>query len=93
MHIDGCAAPNLGTYNRVCHRESQAKRGFEFGSVLIKNCLGLRVIVAAAFTATGAANTNHVSTTAFSANNTIIAGLIAYLKGSGLPNKIGRAHV
>ena len=26
LHFDGRAAPNLGIYNRVCHRESQAKR-------------------------------------------------------------------
>lgn len=88
LHFDGRAAPNLGIYNRVCHREAQAKRGYKFTSVLINSCLGIQVIVAAALTAMGAANTNHVSITAFGAINTVIAGLLTYLKGSGLPNRI-----
>jgi hypothetical protein len=88
LHFDGRAAPNVGIYNRVCHREGAAKRGFKFASVLINGCLGLQVIVAAALTAMGAANTNHVSITAFGAINTVIAGLLTYLKGSGLPNRI-----
>jgi hypothetical protein len=88
LHFDGRAAPNLGIYNRVCHREAQAKRGYKFASLLINSCLGLQVIVAAALTAMGAANTNHVSITAFGAINTVIAGILTYLKGSGLPNRI-----
>lgn len=88
LHFDGRAAPNLGIYNRVCHREAEAKRGYKFASLLINSCLGLQVIVAAALTAMGAANTNHVSITAFGAINTVIAGLLTYLKGSGLPNRI-----
>jgi hypothetical protein len=88
LHFDGRAAPNLGIYNRVCHREAEAKRGFKFASMLINSCLGLQVIVAAALTAMGAANTNHGSITAFGAINTVIAGILTYLKGSGLPNRI-----
>lgn len=88
LHFDGRAAPNLGIYNRVCHREAQAKRGFKLASLLINGCLGLQVIVAAALTAMGAANSNHVSITAFGAINTVIAGILTYLKGSGLPNRI-----
>ncbi|KAF2632111.1 hypothetical protein BU25DRAFT_321465, partial [Macroventuria anomochaeta] len=54
LHFDGRAAPNVGIYNRVCHREAEAKRGFKFASILINSCLGLQVIVAAALTAMGA---------------------------------------
>ena len=64
LHFEGRAAPNLGIYNRVCHREAQAKRGFKLASLFINGCLGLQVIVAAALTAMGAANTNHVGITA-----------------------------
>ena len=67
LHFEGRAAPNLGIYNRVCHREAQAKRGFKLASLFINGCLGLQVIVAAALTAMGAANTNHVGITAFGA--------------------------
>ena len=88
LHFDGRAAPNIGIYNRVCHREAEAKRGFKFASILINSCLGVQVIVAAALTAMGAANTNHRSITAFGAVNTTIAGILTYLKGSGLPNRI-----
>ncbi|KAF2866652.1 hypothetical protein BDV95DRAFT_441167, partial [Massariosphaeria phaeospora] len=88
LHFEGRAAPNLGIYNRVVHREQQAKRGYKFSSILINTCLGTQVIVAAALTAMGAANTNHVSITAFGAINTVIAGILTYLKGSGLPNRI-----
>ncbi|KAF2833144.1 hypothetical protein CC86DRAFT_414901 [Ophiobolus disseminans] len=88
LHFDGRAAPNLGIYNRVCHRESQAKRGYKFAAMLINGCLGLQIVVAAALTAMGAANSNHVGITAFGAINTVIAGILTYLKGSGLPNRI-----
>ncbi|KAF2267778.1 hypothetical protein CC78DRAFT_530556 [Lojkania enalia] len=88
LHFDGRAAPNLGIYNRVCHREQEAKRGYKLSSLLINGCLGVQVIVAAALTAMGAANSNHVSITAFGAINTVIAGILTYLKGSGLPNRI-----
>ncbi len=36
----------------------------------------------------GAAKSSHVAITAFGAINTVIAGLLTYLKGSGLPNRI-----
>lgn len=88
MDFEGRAAPNLGIYNRVCHREHAAKKGYKFSSWLINSCLGLQVVVAAALTAMGAANTNHVSITAFGAINTVIAAILTYLKGSGLPNRI-----
>jgi hypothetical protein len=72
----------------VCHREAQAKRGYKFATLFINGCLGLQVIVAAALTAMGAANSNHRAITAFGALNTVIAGILTYLKGSGLPNRI-----
>lgn len=60
LHFEGRAAPNMGIYNRVCHREAVAKRGYKIASLLINSCLGIQVIVAAALTAMGAANSNHV---------------------------------
>jgi hypothetical protein len=88
LHFDGRAAPNLGIYNRVCHREAKAKLGFKFASILINSCLGIQIVVAAALTAMGASNTNHPTITFFGAVNTCIAGILTYLKGSGLPNRI-----
>jgi hypothetical protein len=88
LEFDGRAAPNLGIYNRVVHREQEAKRGYKFAAVLINGCLGVQIVVAAALTAMGAANSNHVGITAFGAINTVIAGLLTYLKGSGLPMRL-----
>ncbi|KAF2691016.1 hypothetical protein K458DRAFT_412333 [Lentithecium fluviatile CBS 122367] len=88
LHFDGRVAPNLGMYNRVVHREQQAKRSYKFASIMINSCLGVQIIVAAALTALGAANSSHRAVTAFGAVNTVIAGMLTYLKGSGLPNRI-----
>ncbi|KAF2279428.1 uncharacterized protein EI97DRAFT_371271, partial [Westerdykella ornata] len=82
------AAPNLGIYNRVIHRERQAKQGYKFAAVLINGCLGVQIIVAAALTAMGAAGSSSSGVTAFGAINTVIAGLLTYLKGSGLPMRL-----
>jgi hypothetical protein len=72
----------------VVHREQEAKNGYKYSSFLINGCLGLQVIVAAALTAMGAAKSNHNGVTVFGAVNTVIAGLLTYLKGSGLPNRL-----
>src|SRR4051812_10005646 len=75
LQFDGRAAPNLGIYNRVVHREQESKRGYKFSSFLINGCLGTQIIVAAALTAMGAAGGNRAGVTAFGAINTVIAGL------------------
>jgi hypothetical protein len=84
----GRAAPNLGIYNRVVHNEQEAKRGYKRFSWLINCCLGLQIVVAAALTAMGAAGASHSAVTVFGAINTVIAGLLTFLKGSGLPNRL-----
>ncbi|KAH7033075.1 uncharacterized protein B0I36DRAFT_320723 [Microdochium trichocladiopsis] len=78
-------AANLGIYARVVHAEQKAKDSFKVFSVIINGCYFLQIIVAAALTAMGAANANNKAITAFGAFNTIIAGLLTFLKGSGLP--------
>lgn len=88
LQFDGRAAPNLGIYNRVCHREQEAKRGYRFAAILINGCLGIQIAVAASLTALGAANSSRGLITAFGAVNTVIAGLLTYLKGSGLPMRL-----
>lgn len=69
-------------------REVKAKRQYKVFSTLISTCLGLQIIVAAALTALGAANGSHSAVTVFGAINTVIAGFLTYLKGSGLPNRM-----
>lgn len=86
------AAPNLGIYTRVVANEAKAKKGHKFYSWLINGCLGVQVIVAAALTALGAAGASHSAITAFGAINTVIAGVLTFLKGSGLPNRLKYYH-
>jgi hypothetical protein len=83
----GRPAPNLGIYVRVVRNEQSAKIGFKYFSWLINGCLGLQIIVAAALTALGAAGGSRGAVTVFGAVNTVIAGILTFLKGSGLPNR------
>ncbi|OBT82372.1 hypothetical protein VE02_08751 [Pseudogymnoascus sp. 03VT05] len=86
------AAPNLGIYTRVVANEAKARKGHKHYSWLINGCLGVQVIIAAALTALGAAGANHSAITAFGAINTVIAGVLTFLKGSGLPNRLKYYH-
>lgn len=86
------AAPNLGIYTRVVANEAKSKKGHKYYSWLINGCLGVQVIVAASLTALGAAGANHSAITAFGALNTVIAGVLTFLKGSGLPNRLKYYH-
>lgn len=81
-------APNLGIYPRVVQAERSSGRGYRFFNIAVNGCLGAQIIVAAALTALGAANGSRTAVTAFGAINTIIAGLLTYLKGTGLPNRL-----
>lgn len=81
-------APNLGIYARTVRAESHAALMYKIVSTLINSCLGLQIIVATALTALGAASGPHTLVTILGAINTIIAGFLTYLKGSGLPNRL-----
>lgn len=79
------AADNIGLYARVVHSEQTAKDSYKVFSAAINACYFLQIIVAAALTALGAANADNKAITAFGAINTVIAGFLTYLKGSGYP--------
>lgn len=81
-------APNVGIYTRVVRAESEAAKRYRFHAMLINICLGIQIVVAAALTALGAASGPHDAITAFGAINTIVAGILTYLKGSGLPDRL-----
>lgn len=82
------AAPNIGIYARVVRCERVAAKGYRMFNLLINTCLGTQIIVAAVLTALGAADGPHSAVTGLGAVNTIIAGFLTYLKGSGLPNRL-----
>ena len=87
--LEGVNRPvsNVGIYTKVVRHEKQAGREYKFFRLLINTCLGVQLIVAAALTALGAGNGPRAFVTAFGAINTVIAGFLTYLKGSGLPNR------
>ncbi|EED22289.1 conserved hypothetical protein [Talaromyces stipitatus ATCC 10500] len=80
-------APNVGIYTRVVNAEQAAAFRYRVFNILINTSLGIQIVVAAALTAIGAANGPHGAVTAFGAINTIMAGILTYLRGSGLPHK------
>ncbi|KAJ5765779.1 hypothetical protein N7520_005338 [Penicillium odoratum] len=82
------SAPNVGIYTRVINNETQAERAYNFFNWMINICLGIQIVVAAALTALGAASGPHGAITAFGAINTVIAGILTYLRGSGLPDRL-----
>ncbi|KAI0890380.1 uncharacterized protein GGS22DRAFT_150735 [Annulohypoxylon maeteangense] len=81
-------AANIGIYARVVYSEQKSKDRYKVFSILINVCYFLQIVVAASITAMGAAGVSHGAVTAFGAINTIIAGLLTFLKGSGLPSRL-----
>ncbi|KAL4861331.1 hypothetical protein BDV12DRAFT_180421 [Aspergillus spectabilis] len=88
MHHTPRTAPNVGIYTRVVKAETKAASRYKFHATLINTCLSIQIVVAAALTALGAARGPHNAVTAFGAINTIVAGILTYLKGSGLPDRL-----
>lgn len=81
------AAPNIGLYFRVVQAEQKAAQSYRIFHIAINFCLGAQIIVAAALTAIGAADGSRHAITGLGAMNTIMAGILTYLKGSGLPDR------
>ncbi|KAL6898512.1 hypothetical protein GGI43DRAFT_78510 [Trichoderma evansii] len=81
------AAPNVGLYSRVVQAEQKAAHNYRIFHGLINFCLGAQMVVGAALTAIGAANGSRHAVTGLGAMNTIMAGILTYLKGSGLPDR------
>ncbi|KAL8708520.1 MAG: hypothetical protein Q9220_006572 [cf. Caloplaca sp. 1 TL-2023] len=81
-------APNVGIYGRIIVEERNARLQFYATSSLINSCYFGQIIVAAALTALGASSSSHIVITVLGALNTVIAGILTYLKGQGLPNRL-----
>lgn len=81
-------ARNVGTYKRLV--ETLAKRRVEYyvTASFINTCLFGQIVVAAALTALGAAAGSHIIITILGSINTVIAGVMTYLKGQGLPDRL-----
>lgn len=80
--------PNIGIYTRIIDAEKKSAFNYKVFHLLINTCLAVQVIFGAILTALGASNGSRKAVTAFGAISTIMAGILAYLKGSGLPNRL-----
>lgn len=75
-------------YQWTLTAEKHTKLKFWACASLLNSCLLLQVGVGAILTALGASSSPHAVITVFAALNTVIAGLLTYLKGQGLPNRL-----
>ncbi|RYP54798.1 hypothetical protein DL768_000526 [Monosporascus sp. mg162] len=81
-------AANIGIYARVVHSEQTAKDSFKVFSAVVNACYFLQIVVAAGLTAMSAGGARQGAITTFGAINTVIAGFLTFLKGSGLPGRL-----
>ena len=81
-------APNVGTYKRLVEALAKRRVQYYLTASFINSCLFGQIVVAAALTALGAAAGSHVLITVLGAINTVIAGVMTYLKGQGLPDRL-----
>ena len=77
-------------YGRVLHQKTVQKRTYAFTAGISNSLLLAQVVIGAAVTGLGASESSHILITLFGAANTIIAGVVAYLKSRGQPM---RAHM
>ena len=84
----GRPAPNVGIYKRIASEERKAKLEYYACALLINACLLAQVIFASALTALGAGHGSHNQITGLGAANTVIAAILTFTKGSGLPNSL-----
>ena len=81
-------AANIGIYTRVVRHERAAKKMHRVIKFLSSLCLGLQIIMGAAVTALGAAKGSYNGITGLGAVSTVTASIVAYIKGTGQPQKL-----
>ncbi|KAL9599935.1 MAG: hypothetical protein Q9219_003497 [cf. Caloplaca sp. 3 TL-2023] len=81
-------APNQGIYQRTVDEEAKVKTQYEISKYIVNSGGMLQIVVGAALTALGAAAGPSAAVTILGAFNTVIAGLLTYLKGQGLPTRL-----
>ncbi|KXT13158.1 hypothetical protein AC579_9385 [Pseudocercospora musae] len=77
--------PKDSLYHRAVNHRKYQGRMYVFSSTLTNGLLLSQIALGAALTGLGASNASAVVITVFGALNTIIAGLIAFLKSRGQP--------
>lgn len=72
-------------YGRTLQQLSYQRRAYNLSASISNILLLSQVVFGAAITGLGASSSSHVYITVFGALNTVIAGLVAYLKSRGQP--------
>ncbi|KAH7072858.1 hypothetical protein BKA63DRAFT_515873 [Paraphoma chrysanthemicola] len=72
-------------YGRATHRRNAQNCTYLITATLSNSLLLTQVVLGAALTGLGASGSSHILITVFGALNTIIAGVVAYLKSRGQP--------
>ena len=80
-------AQNIGLYKRVVTGERTARIQYHISALLINAFFLLQLAFAAILTALGAAGASHVAVTVFGALNTVLAAILSFAKGRGLPSR------
>ena len=81
-------APNEGIYKRTVDEEARVNFQYKVSNYVVNVGGMLQIVLGAALTALGAANGPSAAVTILGAANTIIAGMLTYLKGQGLPMRL-----
>ena len=81
-------AQNEGIYKRTVDEETKVKFQYSLSNYMVNTFFMLQIIVGAALTALGAAKGPASAVTFLGAVNTVVAGLLTYLKGQGLPMRL-----
>lgn len=82
-----------GYYRRAIDEQQSASYWFTISSILINLIYLVQILTAAAITGLASyQNANRTLLTVLGALNTVLAGLMAYLKGQGLPNRLLRSR-
>src|SRR5215469_1284893 len=77
--------PPKSLYGRAVDLKLNQNRVYQLTAGISNSLLLTQVVLGAAVTALGASQSSHVLITLFGAANTIIAGVVAYLKSRGQP--------
>lgn len=78
-------ASRTSIYQRAKSKESAQNRTYIFTAALTNSLLLSQIVIGAALTALGASQSPSIYVTIFGALNTVIAGLVTYLKSRGQP--------
>ena len=83
---------NGGYYRRAMDEQQSASYWFTVSSLCINMIYIIQILTAASITGLASYNGHRTVLTVLGAMNTVLAGLMAYLKGQGLPNRLLRSR-